>query len=94
MRRTVEANDCDAVLHASDKGVEDGIQLPVVIEVTCSSATGLNDDGQHQRLRIGIPIECKILRYAVVGEVEIVSREFEDHLSSPGLHEDRNLNQG
>ena len=87
MRRTVEANDGDAVLHAADQRVEDGIQLPVVVEVTRSGAARLNDDGQRQRLRIGVLIECQILRYAVVGEEEVVSREFKDHLSCLGLHQ-------
>ena len=93
MRRTVEANDGDAVLHAADQRVEDRIQLLVVDEVACSSAASLNDDGQRQRLRIRVLIECEILRYAVVGEQEVVSREFKDHLSSLGLHQDRYLHQ-
>lgn len=58
MRRTVEGNDGDAVLHAADQRVEDGIiQLPIVVEVTCSGAASLNHDCQRQRLRIRVLIE-------------------------------------
>lgn len=93
MRRTVDTNESNAVLHAAYEGVEDGIQLPVVIEVTCSSAAGLNDDCQRQRLRVGVFNDSQILRDAVVGEEEVVSREFEDYLPSPGLDENRRQHQ-
>jgi hypothetical protein len=84
MRPTVEADEGNAVLHAAYEGVEDGIQLPVVIEVKRSGAAGLNDDCQRQWLRVSVFNESQILRDAVVGEKEVVSREFEDYLSSPG----------
>ncbi len=93
MGRTVEANDRDAMLHTADKSVHNRTQLPVVTEVTRSSAAGLYDDGQSQRLRIGVLIEYQFLRCAVVGEEEVVNREIEDYVSRFRLHQDRHLNQ-
>jgi hypothetical protein len=58
----------------------------------CSGTSGLNNDCQRQRLRVGVLIECDLLRYAIVGEKEIVSSELKDDFSSLGLHKDRNLN--
>ena len=93
MRLTVEANDGDSMFHAADQRVEDRIQLLVINEVICSRAASLNDDSQRQRLQIGALIECESLWNAVVGEEEVVSREFKHHLSSLGLHEGRHLHQ-
>ncbi len=93
MRRVVEADDGNAVLHAADQGVNDGIQFPVVSEVPPSGAPCFNDDRQRQRLRVSVLNESEILWYAVVGEAEVVSCESKDHLSCPGLHEDRRLHQ-
>jgi hypothetical protein len=61
--------------------------------MSCSGTPRFNNDCQRQRLRIGILIECEVLRYAIVGEKEVVSHEFKDYLSSLGLHEDRYLHQ-
>src|SRR5580698_4451168 len=93
MRLTVEANDGDSMFHAADQRVEDRIQLLIINEVICSSAAGLNDDCQRQRLQISSLIECESLWNAVVGEEEIVSRELKEHLSSLGLDKGGRLHQ-
>jgi hypothetical protein len=81
--RTVETDDGNAVLHAADQSVDDGIQSPVVSEVTRSGSPCLNDDRQRERQRVGVLNDSQILWDAVVGEAEVVSREPEDYTSSP-----------
>src|SRR5580693_7738406 len=93
MRLTVEANDGDSVFHAADQRVEDRIQLLVINEVICSRTASLNDYSQRQRFQISTLIECESLWNAVVGEEEVVSREFKHHLSCLGLHEGGHLHQ-
>ena len=41
--------------------------------MSCSGTTRFNNDCQRQRLRVGVLIECEVLRYAIVGEKEVVS---------------------
>ena len=94
MRRTVKADERDPVLDVSDQCVENGIQLPVIIEMASSRAASLDDDGHGQRLRVGILIERDMLRNAVVGDQEIVRRESKHYLSGFVGHQDRNHHQG
>ena len=54
MRSTVKTDDGDAVLNVADERVEDGIELTVVAEVTCSSASCFNNDSQREGLRIRV----------------------------------------
>src|SRR5580692_771102 len=89
MGLTIEADDRDSMFHGAHQRVEDRIQLLVIDEVICSRAASLNHDCQRQRLQISTLIECESLWYAVVGQEEVVSREFKHHLSCPGLHEGR-----
>ncbi len=81
------------MLHVADQRVEDRIQLLIVDEVTRPSAASLDDDCQRQRLRIGVWIERKLLRYAVIGEQKVVSGEFEDYFSRLVCHQYGNHHQ-
>ena len=93
MRYAVEANDGDAVFHVADQRVEDRIELAVVTKMPCSVTPRFDNDRQRQRLRVGVLIKVEVLRYAIVGDEEVVSRESKDYFSPLGLQEYRYFHQ-
>ena len=90
---TVETNQGHSVFHVADQSIKDRVELAVIIKMPCAGASGFNNNGQRKRLRVSVLIECETLRYAIVGDNKVVSRELKDNLSTLGLRQDRNLNQ-
>lgn len=78
------------MLHVADQRVEHRVQLLVVAEVAGACAACLDDDCQGQWLRISFWVEYDMLRYAVIGDHEVVSGEFKHYLACFGRHQYRN----
>ena len=49
--------------------------------MSCSGTPRFNNDCQRQRLRVGVLIKGQVLRYAIVGDQEVVSRESKNDFS-------------
>ena len=79
--------------HTADDGIQHRPQIAVVTQVGCTLTSGLHDDGQRQRLRVGIGFQPQQLRNAIVGENEVVGGEREDNLAGLGLHQRRHEHQ-
>jgi hypothetical protein len=61
--------------------------------MSCPGTPGFNNDCQRQRLRVCVLIKGQALRYAIVGDQEVVSRESKNYFSSLGLQQYRHLHQ-
>src|SRR5215469_6441963 len=85
MRRTVEANDRHAVLHAAYQSVENCAEVGIISDMACAGAANFDADCQGQRLRIRIRVERESLRNTVVREREVTASEAKEDGSLPGL---------
>lgn len=81
MRRTVEGDHGNKMIHVSDDRIEDGAEPLIVSDVGCPSSSGLDDDGKSEGLGAGVVVEGDGLRNAVVGDEEVVSGKFVDILA-------------
>ena len=63
------------------------------MEMPRSSTSGFNNDRQRQRPRVCVYLEFCVLPYTIVGNQEVVGREFEDHSSRFVLYEYRYLDE-
>src|SRR5579863_2694342 len=81
MRRAVETNDGDVVFDVADDGVHDRVEGAIVIEMARAGAAGFDDDGESERLGVGVVFDGDGLWRAVVGEGEVFSVETEDDVA-------------
>ncbi len=81
--RAVETDDGDLVGNVSDHGIEKRTQIAILLEPRRSVPAGLDDNNQSERLTVGVLLQGKFLRDAIVGEAEVAGLQREDHL--PGL---------
>jgi len=89
MRRAVETNDGDVVFDVADDGVHDRVEGAIVIEMARAGAAGFDDDGESERLGVGVVFDGDGLWRAVVGEGEVFSVETEDDVAVATGDEDR-----
>ena len=54
MRSAVECDDRDAVFDVADERVHDRAERAVIVEVTHAGAAGFDDDGEGERLSVGV----------------------------------------
>lgn len=85
----VEADDGDAVFDVADDGVHDGVESEVVIEVARACAAGFDNDGESERLSVGVVFDGYRLWRAVIGESEIFGVQSEYNVAVAASDEDR-----
>jgi len=88
MRSAVEGDDGDGVFDVADEGVHDGAESAVIVEMTRAVAAGFDDDGESQRLGVGVVFDADVLRSAVVFEEEVFGAEAEDDVAVAAGDED------
>jgi hypothetical protein len=88
VRFAVESDDGDAVLDVADEGIHDGVEGAVIVEMTRARAAGFDDDGERERLGVGVIFHGDCLRDAVVGEREVFGVEAEDDVAVAAGDED------
>ena len=54
VRSAVEGDDGDVVFDVADDGVEDGVESAIVVEMARAGAAGFDDDGERERLGVGV----------------------------------------
>ena len=74
VRLAVEADDGDAVFDVADERVQDGVESAIVVEMTRAGAASFDDDGESERLGVGVVLDGDLLRGTVVGEGESLQR--------------------
>ncbi len=88
VRSAVEGDDGDAVFDVADDGVEDGAESAVIGEMARAGAAGFDDDGECERLGVGVVFDVVLLRDAVVAEGEVFGVEAEDDVAVAAGDED------
>lgn len=78
MRLAVEADDGNGVIDVADEGLENDGEILIVGEMARSCASGFNDNGERERLRIRIGYKGEVLLGSVVSEGEVARGEGED----------------
>lgn len=81
MRSAVEGDDGNEMIDIAEYGIEDGAQALIVRDVRCAGSSGLDDDGEGERLGAGVVVKGYGLGDAVVGDEEVVRGEFVDVLA-------------
>ena len=81
VRSAVEGDDGDVVFDVADDGVKDGIEGAIVVQMAGAGPAGFDDDGESERLGVGVIFDGDFLRRTIVTECEVFDVEAENDVA-------------